>query len=113
MIYKAKLSQSGTNHPTAEVFENTLGCEVNWARPEFSIEYIGTFDPPFTEGARILCHNPVRDNSGDVTTGSACVFTMDGYYGGVSINSYGTPEDGSLQRRDIEGAVFVCFEVFE
>lgn len=113
-IYRAKLTQSGEGAPTADEMVNTLGCDVSWSRRIGGVgEYVGLFDPQFSTSAKVFCHCPVRDLAGDITTGTAATFTMDGIYNGISINAYGEGEDGLIGRRDIEGNVFVCIEVFE
>jgi hypothetical protein len=36
-VYTALLSQSGTNNPTANVFENTISSHLTWVRDSFGI----------------------------------------------------------------------------
>ena len=48
-VYKALLSQSGTDAPTAIVLENTLGGEVVWGRAGVGT-YEGTLAGAFAEG---------------------------------------------------------------
>jgi hypothetical protein len=110
MRHLTKLTQNGTTTPTAEVIVNDLGCDVTWYYNDLG-NYIGQFETPFDPSVKVFCYAPVRDNAGDVTTGTAVDFTMDGNNSSVTLCAYGTPEEGSLQRKDIEGCVFVGFEV--
>lgn len=111
LTYKAKLTQTNDTAPVADEIVNTLGCNVDWIYHDLGT-YIGEIEIDFPEDSKVFCYTPVRDASGDITTGSAVVFTMDGNLGSVMISGYGTPEDGSLQRRDVEGAIFVRFDVY-
>lgn len=46
-VYKALLSQSGTDAPTAIVLENTLGVTITWSRLSVG-KYRGTFTNPIS-----------------------------------------------------------------
>lgn len=52
-VYKALLSQSGTNAPTAVVLQNTLGGEVVWSRSSQGI-YLSTLLGAFIENKTLL-----------------------------------------------------------
>jgi hypothetical protein len=52
--YVAYISQTGTNDPSAHVFQNTLGGEVVWARTNVG-RYIGTLAGAFPTNKTIVC----------------------------------------------------------
>lgn len=53
-IYKATLTQTGTNAPVATVLENTLGVTITWTR-DGAGSYIGTASAPiFTSAENTL-----------------------------------------------------------
>jgi len=69
-VYRALLTQSGTDAPTATVLENTLGGTVVWTRPAGG-RYDGTLAGAFTE-------NKTAVNSGSCTDG-----TLLGWFAGA------------------------------
>lgn len=112
LIYKAKLTQTGEDGPVADELVNTLGASIGWQRVGNGY-YVGLASEYVFNGARVFCYQPVRDNSGDVTTGSAIDFAMDsGGSNAIYLYAYGEGEDGIIGHRDIEGAVFIGFEVY-
>lgn len=53
LVYTAILSQTGTDAPTAQVLENTLGTTIEWSR-DVAGYYTGySADAPFTVGKTI------------------------------------------------------------
>lgn len=56
-VYRALLSQTGTNAPIATVLENTLGGEVVWSRVDTGI-YSGVLAGAFTANRTFLLSEP-------------------------------------------------------
>ncbi len=55
-VYRALLVQSGTNNPTTEILENTLGGTLVWVRNDVG-EYVGSLTGAFPSQAKtaIIC----------------------------------------------------------
>lgn len=65
-VYRALLTQSGTDAPVATVLENTLGGTVVWTRNDVG-EYVGTLATAFAGGAtKVWCNTPSFNNNNDV-----------------------------------------------
>lgn len=81
-VYRALLTQSGTNAPVATVLENTLGGTVVWTRNQTG-QHLGTLAGAFTAGKTFVsCHSNMIDEGG--------VFVLCTRYSGdtVSVNVY-------------------------
>lgn len=79
-IYRALLTQSGTNAPVATVLENTLG-DIVWSRAVLGV-YEGTLTGAFTSGKTISPQFPTL------------AFENSGIYLPISLN--GNPQTGWL-----------------
>jgi hypothetical protein len=74
-IYRALLSQNGSNAPTASVFENTLDGDVVWNRLAGGT-FNGTLAGAFAEG-KTLVFATLGESSGDAITLTANRLTSD------------------------------------
>jgi hypothetical protein len=74
-VYRANLSQTGTNAPVATVFENTLGGTLVWARGSTG-EYTATLNGNFTTAAKVglLLANVDVVTAGELTTINSALF---------------------------------------
>lgn len=66
-IYRALLTQTGTDAPVATVLENTLGGTLVWTRSQAG-NYVGTLAGAFPDADKIWCNDPVQNNGGDINT---------------------------------------------
>jgi hypothetical protein len=62
-VYRALLSQSGTNAPTAIVLENSLGGEVVWTRDTTGV-YFGTLEDAFPIEKTFISSNLITGYEG-------------------------------------------------
>lgn len=62
-VYKALLTQTGTNAPVATVLENTLGGSIVWSYISVG-EYLGTLNGAFTDN-KVFILNTQKSVGGD------------------------------------------------
>ena len=79
-IYRANLTQTGTDAPIATVISNTLGTDIVWTR-DGEGAYFGTLSGKFLEGKTFILHNTPSANNRTI-----CVFRGDDNY--IEINTY-------------------------
>ena len=70
-VYRALLTQTGTDAPVATVLENTLGGAVVWTYSDVGV-YIGTLTGAFTAN-KVAASIPVATTGNDFVTGIAVV----------------------------------------
>lgn len=81
-VYTALLTQEGTNPPTAQVLENTLGGDIVWTY-DLTGQYKGTLIGAFTENKTALFITDSTYNSASnayiLTDGSGNAITVETY----------------------------------
>ena len=70
-VYRALLTQTGTDAPVATVLENTLGGAVVWTYSDVGV-YIGTLTGAFTAN-KVAASIPVATTGNDFVTGIVVV----------------------------------------
>ena len=70
-VYRALLTQTGTDDPVATVLENTLGGAVVWTYSDVGV-YIGTLTGAFTAN-KVAASIPAATTGNDFVTGIAVV----------------------------------------
>lgn len=120
-VYKALLTQSGTDAPVATILENTLGNLV-WSRvddirePGLLSSYEATLEGVFEEGKTVIIPptNQSSITSQDVFTAGVLninsIFLISGYLSynviGGEMNISVSPSDGMLYNHHIEIRVY-------
>ena len=103
-VYRALLTQSGTNAPVATVLENTLGGTVAWTREDAGV-YVATLAAVFGIGKTVAKISPysleydgfnAQCGIRDLTVNSFRVLTQDAF----------VPSDGLLNSTWVEILVY-------
>lgn len=104
-VYKALLSQSGTDAPTAIVLENTLGGEVVWTRDQEGV-YFGTLANAFDVDKQVLSISFNGENY--ATTDKPAVFLISQGTNDVIVTTSkdGVLTDGVVDRAPITIEVY-------
>lgn len=100
-VYRALLSQTGTDDPVATVLENTLGVSVTWTRKAEGY-YVGAIFAP-TIGANIdntfvICSNTDNGSTDTISIQAAFYLEDGGIY--LSSRKNGVLSDNVLSRED-------------
>lgn len=100
-VYRANLTQTGTDAPEVTILSNTLGANIVWTR-DGSGAYFGTLAGKFLEDKTFVLHNTPSGNNRTVN-----VFRGDDNY--IEINTFdnaGLLDDGLLAVESIEIIVY-------
>ena len=94
-VYRALLTQSGTNHPSADVLENSIG-EIDWTRVDTG-SYLGTLNGAFPASKVWL--SPFN-----ITLGNSALFSF--FRDSNNALAIVSSDDGNLSGQPIEIRVY-------
>jgi len=102
-VYRALLTQSGTNAPVATVLENSLGGQVVWSYNAAG-DYRGTLSGAFPSGKTFLLICPVSEATTNI--GFGLTRLNDSVIYVSTSNAGGNGEDSCLQATALEILVY-------